>query len=293
MANNGNPNYTKRNVQPFQIVQNHVQLIQRNAISCTWEQAMKCPCVDIQTGQPKPNCPVCHGQGFIYYNAVDVDISLYSDEKKLAVTESGTTSLMGTEATPQITVNGVEQGMKVGDRITVNGWDTVENYVFNVTKSRLNNKMFLPYKVDKIIDAYVISNNVLTKLDVNTSFSLEDNLLEIKDDSLLNATVSLNLSVIKRFYIVYMEKELRYLQVSKNSDKLWATGRGNNYLTYDQVKEGKFPNGVQVFRMSPKLLLRRETLYFSNTNLISSETDNNMIINDPNVSAMNDFLGSE
>ena len=47
----------------------------------------------------------------------------------------------------------------------------------------------------------------------------------------------------------------------------------------------------QIYRLPPLLSLRRESLYFSNVDLVSNETDNNRVIQDPRVSAMNDFLG--
>ena len=46
----------------------------------------------------------------------------------------------------------------------------------------------------------------------------------------------------------------------------------------------------QIYRLPPLLVIRRENLYFSNINLVSSESDNNSVIKDPRVSDFNDFI---
>lgn len=311
------------------IIKQIVQLIQQHAVNVVWEQAMRCPCVDISTGQSMPNCPVCHGQGWVYLHPRSLDMALQSDSKRFSLNATGQDQMGTTLATPQITINSVEQGIKPGDRITVSGWTTSENYVFNINEQRLQYGLFLPYKVNGINEAYIIENGELKQLDLS-DFALHDNWLSIENQDLLNTTISLSLEIVKRFYVVALDKELRYQTYTKLADKQWATGNGSNQirqkaiteykagndyidnsditspdfsqrvidsskLLYPQVvkRDGKLiVNGKhQVYRLPPQLLLRRENLYFSNLNLVTKESDNHSAIRDPRVSDLKNFLG--
>ena len=223
-------------------------------------------------------------------------------------------------ATPQITINQVEQGIKPGDRITVPGWTSNENYIFNVDLQRLNNGIYLPYKVQSINEAYTITNGSLSRLKEG-DLTLDGDFLKVTNDQLLNSTISLSLEVVKRFYVVSLEKELRYQKYLNLAQKLWAIGNGtgeissdetndyttlNSYLSnqqamkMDQVKypqvqnrDGKLidTSKKQIYRMPPQLRLKRENLYFSNINLTNKESNGNTAITDPRVTEMNDFLG--
>lgn len=328
---NINPSYPSHRVEMPLMIKPIVQLIEQHAISVVWEQAMRCPCVDISTGQPMPNCPVCHGQGWLYLHPRSLDMALQSDNKKFSLNATGQDQMGTTLATPQITVNSVEQGIKPGDRITVSGWTTTENYVFNINQQRLRYGLFLPYKVTDINEAYVIEDNKLKQIDLS-KFALHDNWLSIEDRNLLNVTISLSLEIVKRFYVVALNKELRYQTYSRLADKQWATGNGTNQIRqqamteykpgndyidngnfnspditqraidtskipYSQVvkRDGKVivPGKHQIYRLPPLLLLRRENLYFSNLNLVTKESDNHAAIRDPRVSDFNEFLGTD
>lgn len=346
---NANPMYPKKNSMPSLVIKNVVQLIQQQSINVVWEQAFKCPCVNIQTGQPQPNCPVCHGQGWIYLHPRSIDMAIQGDHKNFLLNQDGVSQMGTSLATPQITVNGIEQGIKPGDRITVSGWTTNESYVFNVTQSRLKNGTFIPYDVTAINEAYIIKDGDLVSLDTTKDLELDGNFVKVLNSDLLNETITLSLEIIKRFYVVSMSKELRYQTYYNLADKEWATGDGANGSLDDTsdvpntntttsitvTKNGvvsssetttvagnnmidndgsnindrssatilqKFPQVVnkdgkrivigkhQVYRMPPLLILRRENLYFSNIDLVTSESDNNSVIKDPRVNDFNDFI---
>lgn len=289
MVNNINPNIIKNNL-PFQDIQNLVALLERHSINCIWEQSYRCPC--FTQGAPKSDCPYCKGQGFLYQNPVELGIAITSDEKQILSTSDGELMPLGSVATPQITSNGIEQGIKPGDRITVMGWDTPQNYVVNITPERASNGIFIPYKVNTIEHAYIIDKSQgLT--DIKDSLFMDGDLLKVKDNSLIGRTISLCFSVIKRFYVVALDKELRYAQFKKPTDKRAATGYGNEYVSFKQLQDNKFPDGVQVFRMPSKLLLRRENLYFPDTNIIQDDKDfsNNVAISNPVINDIESIIG--
>lgn len=314
-----NPLYVQTQMKPLDI-KSIVQLIQQHSIESIYEQSYKCPCVDPQTMQPKPDCPICHGQGFIFMHPKSLDIAFVSDQKKFDLNTQGLDSNGATMATPQITINKIEQGIKPGDRITVPGWTTNENYIFNVDQQRLNNGIYLPYKVAEINEAYTIEGGNLIRLKEG-DLTLDDDFLKVNNDQLLDKTISLSLEVIKRFYVVSIEKEVRYQKYQNLAQKLWALGNGtgeissdeiseyttlNNYLNnqqamqmdsikYPQVqkRDGKLidTSKKQIYRIPPQLRLKRENLYFSNINLTNKESNGNTAITDPRVTEMNDFLG--
>lgn len=313
---------------PPLMIKNIVNLLRQHSISTIWEQAYRCPCLDVSTGQPQPNCPICHGQGWIYLHPRRIDMAIQGDQKHYNNGETGMDEMGSSQATPQITVNSVEQGIKPGDRITVEGWTTNETYTFNVTEQRLKHGIFLPYDVQSINEALIIDGGELTELDVDKAFTLKGNYLYVNDEPLLDKTISVSLEIVKRFYVVSMLKELRYEQYVNLADKLWATGNGTGQPANDdqpqtdpnivykrgndiknisdfkvpRIVNQKYPQVIhkdgariidgkhQVYRMPPLLLIRRENLYFSNINLVTSETDNKSLIHDPRVSEFDDFL---
>lgn len=286
---NINPIIHKNNM-PFQAIKELVELLNRHSIKCTWEQAIQCPCFD--NGSPKIDCPLCHGQGWVYKDPYDLDIAVLSDNKQILATQDGSMIPLSSIGIPQITSNGIEDGIKPSDRITVKNWNTPQNYIFNVTNKRLKNGLFMPYKVNEITHAYIIENNTL--VDIKDYLSLdENNILHINNDSLLGKNISMILSVEKRFYVVALNKELRYAQFNKIQDKEEATGNGNKFLTYKQFENGEFKDGIQIFKMPNQLLLRRENLYFPNYNIIESDNDdiNNYEIKSPTISEADNLLG--
>lgn len=302
---NINPSYQfKPSLLPLDI-KRVVELIRQHSIPVIWEQAFKCPCVDIPTGQPKPDCEYCHGQGWLYLHPRKIDMALQGDSKRFGVGETGTDQLGTSHATPQITINGIEQGIKPGDRITVPGFTTNESYTFNVTQQRLNKGLFIPFKVEAINEAFYIDDGL--KQVADGDLTLNDNFVQINNDELLDKTITLSLEVTKRLYVVTLNKELRYQKYTRTRDKLIALGNEQGAESdQDQdniVSKDNFPQIIkrdgakivvgkeQLYRLPPLLSLRRESLYFSNVDLVSNETDNNRVIQDPRVSAMNDFLG--
>lgn len=304
ISKNIDPKYPSRNIIPAQRIAEHVQNLWQHSVRCKWEVSMRCPCVSIDSNSPRPNCPICHGQGYFFPEAYELDMALQSDENKYNIGGHGRQYLPGTKATMQFgTVSGVpSQNVKPGDRITVLNWTTPQEYIFNVTESRLNEGLFLPYSTKKVLRAFSTvkarndiqteADGQLEELDVAKSFSLKDNFLKVEDSSLLNKNITVLLSIEKRFYVESLLKELRYENFSRADEKAWATGNGNKFLTYDQLKNGKPQyNGTQTFQMPNEALLRRELFFVSSSNLVSNETDNNMVISDPATGAFEDWLG--
>lgn len=291
---NINPNIPKNNT-PFFQVKSLIDMVDRYSIECTWEQALQCPC--FHDSSPDINCPLCHGQGWLYEDPVTLNMALLSDQNKELGSREGNFIPLSTIAVPQVTSNGIENGIKPNDRITVNGWDTTQNYIFTVTEQRFKNGIFMPYKISKILKAYIKDGNNLVDVSSSLSLNTDTNILTITDESLINKNITLLLSVIKRFYVVGMAKELRYFQIKKRQDKEEVTGNGNSFLTYEQLVDGDFPTGVQTFRAFNNLILRRENLYFSDFNVIdnniSEEEQNNYIITDPQMKQINNILGDE
>lgn len=288
---NINPKYLLENRMPSQLIDAIVQLLQQNSVSCLWEQTLRCPCVNVQSNSPQPDCPICHGQGWVFTNPNTLDIAITSDKNQAYDGMNVDGYLPSTLATPQITQSGIEDGIKPRDRITIQGWYVPQSYIFNVNQQRLNNGIFLPYVTQEIIRAYIINNNTLVSLNIGTDIALDNNFVKIINSDLLGKTISCVLSIEKRYYVTMLVKDLRYSHQKSAKQKNAATGYGNTYLTYSQLKNGSVQyNGDQVFKMPNQLLLRRETLYFNDTDLVSSATDNSRVISDPIVSSFNSFM---
>lgn len=297
MSKDITPNYLVNSTRLTQLIKEHVANIKQHSLSCLWEVSMRCPCVSVSSNSPKPNCPVCHGQGYFFPQSYTLDMAFQGDEKAPVYSSTISNLAPSTIATPQFgTVSGVpSQNIKPGDRITIPQWTTPQDYIFNLTKQRIANGLFLPYKVVKILNAYTVEEDgSLQELDIDTSLKLEHNVLQVLDDTLKDKTISCLFSIEKRFYVESLLKELRYENFFTGSEKSWATSNGNTNVYYDQLLDGKPQyNGVQTFEMPNKLSLRRELFYINNINLITKETDNNMVISDPVNSAFNDWRAGE
>lgn len=275
---NINPLYPTQNKMPSLRIKQIVQLIQQQSIPVVWEQALKCPCVDIQTGQPKPNCPICHGQGWLYLHPRSLDMAIQGDHKNFNLSTSGADEMGTSLATPQITVNGIEQGIKPGDRLTVPGWTTNESYTFNINQSRLENGIFLPYNVQSINEAYTIRNNKLKPLDLNKDLILKDNFVQIANPDLINNTITLSLEIVKRFYVISLSKELRYQHYARLADKQWATGNGMGGEAADtQDSDNSSKNGTGAISSSTSVSYTRNGQKLSEATYSQSITTPNNI----------------
>ena len=292
-SKNINPNYPSRNIIPSQRIAEHIQNLWRHSVRCLWEVSMRCPCVSTDTNSPQPLCPICHGQGYFYPQSYELDMGLQSDENKYNIGGHGKQYLPGTLATPQFsTVSGIpSQNLKPGDRITVMNWTTPQEYIFNVTDRRLKDGLFLPYSVKGITSAYTTKEDGSLEVLNKDDFHLEDNFIHIDNKAYLDKNISVLLNVEKRFYVESLIHELRYENFDRADEKAWATGKGNKFVSYDQLING-LPqyNGTQTFQMPNQALLRRELLYQSASNLIDKETDNNMVLSDPETGKFEGWL---
>lgn len=298
ISKNINPKVPLRNIIPSQRIAEHILNLWRHSVRCLWEVSMRCPCVSASSNSPKPDCPICHGQGYFYPQSYILDMGMQSDKGKLSIGEHSANFVPGTVATPQFsTASGIpSQNIKPGDRITVLNWTTPQEYIFNVTEGRLKDGVFLPYRTKKVTQAYIQADDgQLKSLDLEKDLELsEDNFLHILNDKLLDKNITLLLNIEKRFYVESLLKELRYENFDRVDEKEWATGNGNKFVHFDQLKDGNAQyNGTQTFQLPNQLLLRREIYYFPNVNLVENNTDNNMVINDPTNKALKQWREGE
>ncbi len=298
---NINPFYPVQNKMPSLRIKQVVQLLQHQSIPVIWEQALKCPCINIQTGQPKPNCPICHGQGWLYLHPRSLDIAIQGDHKNFNLSTSGADEMGTSLATPQITINGIEQGIKPGDRLTVPGWTTNESYTFNINQSRLENGIFLPYDVQSINEAYTIQHNQLQPLNLDKDLILKHNFVQIANPDLIDNTITLSLEIVKRFYVISLSKELRYQRYTRLADKQWATGNGrggeatdsqssaqnNAQSSSDSSQSVSSSSSVSYTRNGQKLT--ESITSQSNTNPIDSVDDGNGDDNSESGDKLQDF----
>lgn len=285
----------RRNITPTLDVDKITKLIDKMSIPVLWQQARRCVCLNAKTQQPKTDCPICHGSGWFYSDGVIIDMMIQSDEKERINSSQGLTIPAGSVATPQITENRIEQGIKVNDRLTlINSMnDTQENYVINVTEKRLKKGLYLPYNVNKINHGFIEQDNDVA--DIGSSLSLDGNRLLINDDSLLGKTISLVLTVQKRYFVTNVLKETRYTQIKTLKEKeISSTFNNKIQVPNTVINMGQtVEHGVRYTILPPKLHIMRENLFFSPTNIVSGETGdtNNMEIKTPSQVNFDNFFG--
>lgn len=288
----------RRNKMPELRVDLVLQEIERLGRDTIWEKAFQCPCINPKTHSPKPDCKVCHGQGIVFSNPYSLKMLTQSDDKGIYNGHFGNQEIRSSIATPQITENGIENGISARDRITIKDMYITQTYSFNVTPLRSSKGMFIPYKVSTIDEAYTIDDNGdLMSIDISKlSYDTDTSMLTILDSTLDNHTISLVLSVEARYYVVDVTKETRYAYVSNYKGKLAMVGNYNKNLKYEELYGADFSGlkgqGTIPIRLPKKLIIRREDLYIPDSNIVISDSDNNAVITDPKATAdMSDFFG--
>ena len=274
------------NKYPNQMVSQYVNLIEKLGRQVIWEKSIPCPCINPKTNSPRIDCPVCHGQGIVYTNSYMLKGIMQSDNKSAYASKFGQAERGTTVFTPQLTDNGVENGIAIRDRITLPDMTLSQTYLVNITSGRLSLGVFIPYNVNRIVSASAIINNALT--DVTNKISISsNNILKVSDDSLLNHNISLNLEVQARYYIVNITKETRYTRATDYKNKSSYVGWYNKNLeNYKRL----FGDDINIKNMElnirlPKLcIMRRESMFVPDTNINDSDI-NQVKLPDPTVSS--------
>lgn len=288
----------RRNKMPELRVDLVLQEIERLGREVYWEKSFQCPCIDPKTHAPKPNCKVCHGQGIVFKGPYQLRMLMQSDDKGVYNGHYGSQEIRSAIATPQLTENGIENGISARDRITIKDMQITQTYTFNATPLRMSKGMFIPYSVDSIDEAYTLdSEGLLLTIDPKTLvYNKDSSTLSITDNTLAGKNISLVLSVDARYYVADITKETRYAYVSTAKGKLAMVGNYNTNLKYQDLYGADFSglkgNAATPVRLPKKLIIRREDLFVPDSNIVINDNDNLSQITDPKVSAdMSDFFG--
>lgn len=301
-SNNLDPSI-ERNNTPFQDIQRIAGQLERTGVPSIWEQHVPCPCIDPETNSPKSDCPLCYGRGLIYRKKYELSFTYQSDDKGMYQGQSGFHEVGMTIATPQITENGIENGIAVRDRITVKDISISQSYIFNVTQDRFDKGKFIPYQVLKFDDVYSMSNSYsLVSLEEGRDFDYipQSSKMIIKNADLIGKNITMNISTALRYYVSNITKETRSAQVKKIMDKRLLENNGSINSKY--AKDYNQINGtdIKLYRMPKKLILKREDVFippvdFSKSTATSHKRTNPFAIDakEYDESIASDLLGGE
>ena len=274
--NNINPNIT-RNKQPFQRIDQIAGLLDRTGLPTIWEQSTPCPCINPETNSPRSDCPLCFGKGLIYRKKYQLNIAFQSDDKGLVSNQYGQHELGQTIATPQITENGIENGIAVRDRLTVQGITLAQSYIVNITQDKFDNGILIPYLVTNFDQVITIDQDYnLFQLREGIDYTYDENtsLFKVLTKQLIGKNISMNISTKLRYYVANILKETRNAQVNKVMDKEMMMGNGNQALTnYIDKYNTDLNTNVETYRLPKKLLLKREDLFVRPTDFSSNGTN--------------------
>lgn len=265
-----------RNNTPFQGLERIAGLLERVGIPTEWEQHFPCPCINPNTNQPKSDCPICNGRGVAFRKPYVLQVAYQKNEKGGYNGSYGNNELGTTIATPQMTENGIENGISFRDRLSIPGLTISQDYIFNVTSRRVTNGVFIPYKIVSFDYVVTIGNSGnLQELHEGIDFKYDKNLGKIyPNEAHVGKQISLNITTELRYYVVDISKETRWAQVKKDQDKeipLNHQGKIFDKYVHDNMNISK---GIQVFRLPKLLVLRREDLYYPPASFEDSNGDN-------------------
>lgn len=228
----------------------HIQsFLDKVSLKTNWEQSFVCPCVNPMTLAPDPMCKVCHGTGRAYLPAKsNVPITIVGNNKGRRSNDYGTVDEGEAIGTVQSNYR-----VSAWDRITVPDAAVRQQYMFNATKPRINDGMFVPYDVKEVL--YIVAmkpDNQSTfrelSLGEDYRFDKETNKVHL-DDSLEGFNISMIINVTLRYIVSNVLKELRY--------QYTTTGHEDN-PTFDELPR--------------KIALKREEAFVNNIPLISPST---------------------
>ena len=279
------PKSFNNNVMPFQVLNDIIDLIERNGIPTKWERAYPCPCFNVQSNQPDPSCPLCQGRGLIYRDPKYLQVMFQSNEKGAYSGPYGLEDLGTTMATPQITENGIENGISFRDRLTIGGLTIAQSYMFNVTASRCEHGQFIPFLVAKFNKVFSMNKKTGLLLELQRTSNLAE-VTQEKDGAdyyfdevtnkiyvskkYLNRNITMNLTCPLRYYVVDIRKETRFAQVKNLKYKKYALGYGDPALkNYIETYKDALEPGIIYVRLPKFLVLRREDMLESSKDLTS------------------------
>ena len=200
-----------------------------------WEHAFSCPCIS-ETGQPRQDCPICHGIGYAFMNPQQTTLLLQEmgdarSSSSLGIKVPGTAIATSTRS----------DQLNFRDRITCFDQTIPVSLLINLSESDVTNGVYLRYHVKSVDFAYTLANKEINpakiKIDANTD-------IYYPDVNLVNSVISLNLSVVLRFYVIQTLRTARYQYAGDPRDSI--------------SENRKFTS------LTRKYLLRREDMYVPN-----------------------------
>lgn len=253
-----------RNNTPFQSFERIAGLLERVGIPTQWEQHFPCPCINPDTNQPRPDCPICGGRGVAFRKPYVLQVAYQKNDRGAYNGSYGDNQLGTTIATPQITENGIENGISFRDRLSIPGLTLSQDYLFNVTSSRVKRGVFIPYKVTQFDYVVTIddSGNLL-ELHEGVDFTYDQLSGKIYPNGAhIGRQISMNITTELRYYVVDISKETRWGQIKKQQDKEIPLNRQGKIFDKYIREHMEVKEGIQVYRLPKLLVLRREDLYY-------------------------------
>lgn len=203
-------------------------------IPTLWQQAFICPCIDPETHQANPLCPICHGTWRGYLPAVkDTYVAIQGQDRGTVRTEDlGNIDLGTANGTFRASTN-----VNILDRITIPSLSVRQNYVFTVTESRYKSGFYIPYDISEII--YIVGGKGDTMNDlvenVDYTYKEDEQKIYILKKGLVGMNVSMILKVALRYIVTNVVKDTRYQydHAKKRTEKMpvLATLKRESILT--------------------------------------------------------------
>lgn len=244
-------NFDNRNIQQF--------IIRRGA-HVDWEKSYLCTCRN-ESGVPRTDCPICHGLGFSFLPPVKTQVMLQSMGRGVKNLETGMSfsgTAMGTTTETESTKIGYRDRLAFDDRLIP------ESLLFFVTPQDVTHGIDLKYdvvNVDNIVWGYNPTNSLPVS---DADIDYEKNIFRPTKE-MVGSYVSINMTVVLRFYVVDFLREGRY-----------------QYENDPRLESSK-----ATFKQLPALLLlRREDMYIPS--VVNNATEATSVALDPRVSLVDD-----
>jgi hypothetical protein len=217
--------------------------IQNKGYEVLIEKAFKCACNDRSNQSPQSDCQNCGGIGWVFVNPTNTRVIMHSmnnntEHKDWSEAKIGTVS---------VTTREVDK-LSFMDKITSLDAETIYQERLYPTTVGVNTYSYSLYPIVEVeaMFLFVNSSTALTKLEVNTDYTISNNVVTFVDSNLDGETVTIRYKHRPTFYVIdiprdTMSSPVRNKNTGKNEDLIFpihAIAKRSHYVLDEENRSG-------------------------------------------------------
>lgn len=244
-------------------------LVEQKGLDVFLDKVVFCPCSRIGDRQPLSSCRNCGGTGYTYINRYDTKIILQSMNISTKFKEWSEEKI----GTVRVTARD-EDNLSYMDRITVKEIEVITNQTIFPREfdRKVRGKLIYDIKTVQEIFAFRDSNSPLVKLEINTDYTFNGNIITFNDkySDWDDFTVTVRYSHNPSFHIMDMTRDAMTTKVDLGNGEqnvvmpISAIARRSHYVLDEQNYNGDYlldnSYGINACGTNVEVLVKEPTL---------------------------------